>query len=166
MFAENFALLRSARHEALTDKLTNLPNRRALLQDLEVACHSRRPHSLVFFDLDGFKDYNDAFGHPAGDALLGRLGPALAAVGGRAYRLGGDEFCLLLEGAVADGHPLVQRAVEALSARGDGFSIGASHGLVVMPEDARRRDRGAARRRRAHVRPQAPAPRRQPLAGP
>ena len=90
----------------------------------------------MFFDLDGFKDYNDAFGHPAGDALLGRLAPALATVGGRAYRLGGDEFCLLLDGASAMVDPLVKRAVDALSARGDGFSIGASHGLVVMPEDA------------------------------
>ena len=65
----------------------------------------------MFFDLDGFKDYNDAFGHPAGDALLRRLAPALAAVGGRAYRLGGDEFCLLLDGELGDDDPLVARAV-------------------------------------------------------
>jgi diguanylate cyclase (GGDEF)-like protein len=136
MLAENFALLRSAREEALTDKLTGLPNRRALLFDLDAVCIEGRPSTLVFFDLDGFKDYNDAFGHPAGDALLGRLAPALASVGGRAYRLGGDEFCLLIERALNDDDPLVQRAVDALSAHGDGFEITASHGLVVMPEDA------------------------------
>jgi diguanylate cyclase (GGDEF)-like protein len=136
MLAENFALLRSARQEALTDKLTGLPNRRALLFDLEAVCLEGRPGTLVFFDLDGFKDYNDAFGHPAGDALLGRLGPALASVGGRAYRLGGDEFCLLIEAALDEDDPLVQRAIDSLSARGDGFEITASHGLVVMPEDA------------------------------
>jgi diguanylate cyclase (GGDEF)-like protein len=136
MLRENFRLLRNARHEALTDKLTELPNRRALVGDLETACLSQRPHSLVFFDLDGFKDYNDAFGHPAGDALLRRLAPELAAVGGAAYRLGGDEFCLLVEGALADDDALVQRAVEALSARGPKFAITASHGLVVLPDDA------------------------------
>ncbi|CAN5140377.1 hypothetical protein BH20ACT13_BH20ACT13_08130 [soil metagenome] len=49
----------------------------------------------MIFDLDGFKGYNDAFGHPAGDALLARLGSKLAAVptsARGAYRLGGDEF--------------------------------------------------------------------------
>ena len=50
------------------------------------------------FDLDGFKSYNDTHGHPAGDTLLARLGARLAAAfteSGSAYRLGGDEFCLL-----------------------------------------------------------------------
>ena len=53
---------------------------------------------LALFDLNGFKRYNDTYGHPAGDQLLARLGQRLAdAVGpqGRAYRLGGDEFCVL-----------------------------------------------------------------------
>ena len=56
------------------------------------------PWLLAIFDLDGFKGYNDAFGHPAGDALLARLGGRLAAATadhGRAYRLGGDEFRLV-----------------------------------------------------------------------
>ena len=82
MLRENFTLLRNARHEALTDKLTELPNRRALVHDLEAACASYHPYSLVFFDLDGFKDYNDAFGHPAGDALL-RPARARAGAGRR-----------------------------------------------------------------------------------
>ena len=50
------------------------------------------------FDLDGFKAYNDSFGHPAGDALLVRLGRNLTAAVGHsasAYRMGGDEFCVL-----------------------------------------------------------------------
>ena len=53
----------------------------------------------MLFDLNGFKSYNDRFGHPAGDALLARLGARLQAGlgdGGRAYRLGGDEFCVLV----------------------------------------------------------------------
>jgi diguanylate cyclase (GGDEF)-like protein len=135
MLRENFRLVRSSRREAMTDKLTELPNRRALVADLDVAC-GRGRHTLVFFDLDGFKDYNDAFGHPAGDALLRRLAPALAAIGGRAYRLGGDEFCLLVDRALTDDDALVQEAVDALSEHGDGFSVTASFGLVVVPDDA------------------------------
>ena len=56
------------------------------------------PHVLLLFDLDGFKNYNDSYGHPAGDALLARLGSRLAAAtaaDGTAYRVGGDEFCVL-----------------------------------------------------------------------
>jgi two-component system cell cycle response regulator len=132
---ENFRLLHNARAEATTDKLTGLPNRRALVCDLDAASAAGR-HTLAFFDLDGFKEYNDAFGHPAGDALLQRLAPALAAVGGRSYRLGGDEFCLLVEGALDEDHPQIRRAVDALTEHGDGFSIGASFGLVVLPDDA------------------------------
>ena len=57
---------------------------------------------LALFDLDGFKHYNDSFGHPSGDALLERLGERLERVvagRGRAYRMGGDEFCVLLDAA-------------------------------------------------------------------
>jgi GGDEF domain-containing protein len=74
------ASLASSEREALSDELTGLANRRALMADLSAAT-GRRPldggtHLLVMFDLDGFKAYNDAFGHPAGDALLARLGRA------------------------------------------------------------------------------------------
>ena len=53
---------------------------------------------LALFDLDGFKAYNDSFGHPAGDALLRAPRPQPHGRGrrrGRAYRMGGDEFCVL-----------------------------------------------------------------------
>lgn len=135
MLRENLGLLHSARREALTDKLTGLPNRRALLRHLDRVVAGQRPHTLAFFDLDGFKAYNDEFGHAAGDALLQRLAPRLAAVGGRAYRLGGDEFCLLLPYTLDDDAPRVVRAVHALTERGDGFRISASHGLVRIPDE-------------------------------
>ena len=93
--------------------------------------------TLGLYDLDGFKRYNDAYGHPAGDALLQRLSSELADVvagHGQAYRLGGDEFCLLLD---ADGSDAVLRAAAAaLEARGDGFDVTASYGRVALPEDA------------------------------
>ena len=90
-------------------------------------------------DLNGFKRYNDTFGHPAGDALLRRLGRRLAAAcegRGTAARLGGDEFCVLLFGDVAAdaAHALVRAA---LSDEGEGFLITAASGLAVVPGDAR-----------------------------
>jgi len=126
LLRENHRLMRRALAEAVTDKLTGLPNRRALIADLDRAIASGRPHALAFFDLDGFKEYNDAFGHAAGDALLQRLAAPLVAAG-RAYRLGGDEFCLLTGSA-----PDIARAVAALS-EGE---VTASHGVVAIPDEA------------------------------
>ncbi len=91
-FRENVSMLTTSRDEALTDALTGLGNRRALTQDLErelARADDARPVVLVLFDLDGFKHYNDTFGHPAGDALLVRLGANLATYlsgRGRAFR--------------------------------------------------------------------------------
>ena len=135
LLVENQTLMRLARAEAITDKLTGLPNRRALLDDLDAALAARTPHTLVFFDLDGFKEYNDAFGHAAGDALLQRLAPQLDACAGRSYRLGGDEFCLLVPARLDDRSPEIVAAVLALQEQGDGFEIGASHGLVLIPDE-------------------------------
>ncbi len=73
--------------------------------------------TLAFFDLNGFKRYNDSFGHAAGDALLARIGSALGrTIGshGRAYRLGGDEFCALLDGRYARHDRLIAAAAAAL----------------------------------------------------
>ena len=103
-FRENIRLLASSRRDALTDALTGLGNRRALMEDLEVevaVATESRPSGLVLLDLDGFKQYNDRFGHPMGDALLARLGQRLAEAfpHDRAYRLGGDEFCVLARGS-------------------------------------------------------------------
>ena len=80
--SENLRMVAASRSEALTDALTGLGNRRKLLADLdERLAHARAeaPRVLILFDLDGFKSYNDSFGHPAGDALLARLGVKLAA---------------------------------------------------------------------------------------
>jgi two-component system cell cycle response regulator len=78
-FFANLTMLVDTREESLTDALTGLGNRRRLMGDLEdvLAPDSGRPSVLVLFDLNGFKGYNDVFGHPAGDALLARLGASL-----------------------------------------------------------------------------------------
>ncbi len=119
-------------HDASTDALTGLGNRRALFADMErrlADLGGEEKMAVGIFDLDGFKAYNDTFGHPAGDALLARLGSRLAAaVGdeGEAYRIGGDEFVVTT--ADADGERLLAAAQTALSERGTGFAIGCSRG--------------------------------------
>jgi diguanylate cyclase (GGDEF)-like protein/PAS domain S-box-containing protein len=128
-------------HEAYHDSLTGMPNRRKLMEDLGRRLASATPESplfLLLFDLDGFKAYNDTFGHPAGDALLSRLGRRLSsAVQGRgiAYRMGGDEFCVLAQLEVDGEAPLASAAATSLSEQGEGFEVTASYGSVVLPMD-------------------------------
>ena len=138
-FRENHALLGAVRHEAVTDALTGLDNRRSLMTHLARA--AKGPHDVVFalFDLDGFKAYNDSFGHPAGDLLLRRLGASLVAAvspQGMAFRLGGDEFCVLVPGGRERVDGVLAVCGAALSERGRGFQITASSGAVVLPSEA------------------------------
>ena len=142
-FRENGRLLRDAVHDSVTDPVTGLGNRRRLVTELAQAAEVatvESPWVLVIFDLDGFKGYNDAFGHPAGDQLLGRLGSKLADIDGGAgvagYRLGGDEFCLLAPIAGVDVERLIHQATFALSEKGVGFDVGCSFGAVHLPEEA------------------------------
>jgi diguanylate cyclase (GGDEF)-like protein len=145
MVALGGTTLRAARRvlegHATTDGLTGLGNRRKLLADLERrARHARadEPAVLTLFDLNGFKNYNDTFGHQAGDALLMRLGAALAEAvapfGGDAYRPGGDEFCVIADAAHQEA--MEQAAATALSESGDGFAVSAAFGSAVIPGDA------------------------------
>jgi two-component system cell cycle response regulator len=138
---ENLTLLRQSRQEALEDGLTGLANRRRLMLDLAWTLRPgvEEPATLVFFDLDGFKGYNDNFGHGAGDTLLARVASALSdsvAGAGTAYRLGGDEFCVLYGGDVTREDDAVARAAAALVEIGEGFSISSSYGLVSLPREA------------------------------
>ena len=129
-------------HQALHDSLTGLPNRRALITDLEDALASatdERPLLVLLWDLDGFKAYNDTFGHAAGDALLARLGHNLAnALEGRgsSYRMGGDEFCVLSSLRSDSLESIAVEATAALSEHGEGFSVTASYGSVLVPTEA------------------------------
>jgi diguanylate cyclase (GGDEF)-like protein len=94
---------------------------------------------LVLLDLDGFKAYNDTFGHPAGDSLLARLGAHLrdASDGrGQAYRLGGDEFCVIWRGDSSERSAIEAFAGASMCEHGSGFSISAAYGSVSLPEDA------------------------------
>jgi diguanylate cyclase (GGDEF)-like protein len=131
--------LRRARREleraAMTDQMTGIPNRAALLRDLGQSLRRGDRLRLALFDLNGFKQYNDTFGHQAGDALLQRLAHALstAVAPGRAFRLGGDEFCVVSPSELADD--IEARAGLALAETGLGFAISASWGSVLCPDE-------------------------------
>jgi two-component system cell cycle response regulator len=140
-FSENYRMLSLTEQHALTDSLTGLANRRSFLADLkEQLANSNEdtPLLLLLFDLDGFKRYNDTYGHLAGDALLARLGASLSAAvepNGTAYRLGGDEFCVLIRLGVLSIDATIAAAAAALSERGPGFAVSASYGAVVLPHE-------------------------------
>jgi diguanylate cyclase (GGDEF)-like protein len=94
---------------------------------------------VLICDLDGFKAYNDVFGHAAGDALLARLGHNLTvalAARGTAYRMGGDEFCVLASLEGESGDEIMRDAVVALAEVGEGFSVTTSCGSVLVPSEA------------------------------
>jgi diguanylate cyclase (GGDEF)-like protein len=120
------------------DPLTRLLNRRAFVQRLDGevgrAVRYGRTFALVLCDLDGFKELNDRFGHPAGDEALqsfaGTLRHALRK-GDDAFRIGGDEFALLIaEAGEDDAREVVRRITTQL----DG--VKASFGVAACPADA------------------------------
>ena len=126
----------------LLDPLTSLGNRRALLADLQGRLDRatpERPLLLQLFDLDGFKTYNDTYGHPAGDSLLTRMAQRLQeglAGSATAYRMGGDEFCVLSLLECEDHDSIIHTAIDALTEHGEGFHVTASYGSVKLPVEA------------------------------
>jgi diguanylate cyclase (GGDEF)-like protein len=123
-----------------TDPLTSLGSQVRLQMDLEARCQraAEEPVTVMLLDLNGFKHYNDTFGHPAGDEMLARLGGRLGAAvttEGTAYRLGGDEFVVLIDGD-GDANGVAKRAAEALSVRGSGYDLSAAWGLAAVPAEA------------------------------
>lgn len=130
---------RELRFLADHDPLTRLLNRRAFVErlDAEVARAIRYRHSfgLVICDLDGFKVLNDQFGHPAGDEALqvfARILQAALRKGDEAFRIGGDEFALVLaEAGEAEAREVIKRIAD------DVAGPGASFGIASCPEHAR-----------------------------
>jgi diguanylate cyclase (GGDEF)-like protein len=134
------------RLQARTDGLTKLPNRRALDEEIALALtgaqRSGRPFAVVMVDVDRFKFINDTHGHGVGDATLAafsaRLAGALRAPD-RAYRYGGEEFCLLLADTDAAGARLLaERAREHLARPFEGAmrALTASFGVTAwQPQD-------------------------------
>ncbi len=135
-------------HRASHDALTDLPNRLMLAEQSTRALQRAAGHdssiALLFIDLDGFKNVNDAFGHLAGDELLIAVSQRVTGclrAGDLAARVGGDEFAVLLTDVADERTPLTvaDRIVERLRrpyvVAGQSVQITASVGLAFAPRD-------------------------------
>jgi diguanylate cyclase (GGDEF)-like protein len=135
-------------HMALHDELTNLPNRRFFLEQVENRLvHLERDHkfTILCFDLDRFKGVNDTLGHIFGDKLLRQVAARLRDClreGDAIARMGGDEFAIL-QGSVTEPTEitaLAARLIETIGAPfdldGHNVVVGASVGIAVAPADA------------------------------
>jgi diguanylate cyclase (GGDEF)-like protein/PAS domain S-box-containing protein len=132
-------------HMAHYDALTDLPNRAAFTQHLqdtiEKADKANETFAIVCIDLDRFKEVNDVFGHPVGDALLRNVARRMqeAAAGAFLARLGGDEYTVIAEGdpsAVATAaERLLTSVAEDFEIDGHKLRIGASIGVALYPSD-------------------------------
>lgn len=133
------------RLQARTDDLTGLPNRRALDEEiahaLAAARRSGRPFGVVMVDVDRFKFINDTHGHAVGDATLSAFARRLASAlrePDRAYRYGGEEFCVLLDDTdLVGARALAERAREhiMLPFEGPMSALTASFGVTAWQPD-------------------------------
>lgn len=146
--SERVKIERQLEYEATHDSLTGVPNRayfkERLSQAISAAGRDGRVFSLVFIDLDNFKDVNDIMGHDVGDELLKHVAVSLRNVlrdSDTLARLGGDEFVVLLEGFEPDMDMggLVERIYAVLAKPctigGRIVHAGASLGIAVYPRD-------------------------------
>ncbi|WP_433217641.1 putative bifunctional diguanylate cyclase/phosphodiesterase [Dactylosporangium sp. CS-047395] len=142
---EQEALRQQLTHRALHDALTGLGNRALLQERLEHALtRTSAAHGLLLLDLDGFKDVNDSFGHPAGDALLIEVAARLVGivrVSDTLVRLGGDEFAILMEDAdagqvAAAGRRVIDDLARPVTVHERELSVTASVGSLLFAAPA------------------------------
>ncbi|MBZ9648602.1 diguanylate cyclase [Sphingobium sp. 3R8] len=147
----NLRLRDTLREMAMADALTGLPNRRqfdTMLQTLvQDADRHGTPLACLMVDIDHFKRFNDNYGHDAGDAVLRAVGAVLGdslREHGHAFRLGGEEFVILMPGFNLDqalGRAMqIQRRIQELRLGHHGKELGpitASFGLSAFPDHGR-----------------------------
>jgi diguanylate cyclase (GGDEF)-like protein len=147
---ENAGIMEEKEREAVTDGLTGLYNYRYFWEELLSLLKDEKQHplSLIWMDLDHFKEYNDVFGHLKGSEILKRMGDiigsALAGQSPVVCRYGGDEFAVILKNSDKDQ---ACRAAEAIrlaiyqtefsQTRPGGKKLSASLGVAVFPGDAK-----------------------------
>lgn len=137
----------AVRVRADQDALTGLRNHGAFQRELGEAVDAGRPFAVLMLDLDAFKTFNDAMGHPAGDGLLASFAIALGAAtrdGDRLYRYGGDEFAAILPGADrVVAHEVAERIRHAARERPAdivGPAVTVSAGVACYPADGHTKD--------------------------
>ncbi|HUI48219.1 MAG TPA: GGDEF domain-containing protein, partial [Acidimicrobiia bacterium] len=133
---EQRALEAQLQHRANVDELTGLPNRAALTEQL--GQRERVDVTVLFIDLDGFKEVNDSLGHEAGDRVLRDVGTRVAGIVRRGVtvgRLGGDEFLAIMQGSDVDAaHVVARRIIDAIVEVGSTltkFPLSASIGIAT-----------------------------------
>ena len=144
---ERTQMRKRLQHMAQYDQLTHLPNRQLFLDRLKTALaraqRDQRLLSLLFIDLDRFKEVNDTLGHAMGDLLLQRLAQRLLeCVRGSdtVARLGGDEFVVLLESGLARDHAttvadkILSAFTQPFDLEGIRLNIQPSIGVAIYPE--------------------------------
>jgi diguanylate cyclase (GGDEF)-like protein len=147
---QNAQTHREVRVRAEQDALTGLRNHGAFQRELGAAVEGGRPFAVLMLDLDAFKRFNDAHGHPAGDGLLVEIAAGMTRAtreSDRLYRYGGDEFAALLPGADrVVAHEVAERIRRAVRERTaakaglDGLAVSISAGVACYPEDGRTKD--------------------------
>ncbi|HEY7701651.1 MAG TPA: diguanylate cyclase, partial [Candidatus Limnocylindrales bacterium] len=148
---QNAQTHREVRVRAEQDALTGLRNHGAFQRELGAAVEAGRPFAVLMLDLDAFKRFNDAYGHPAGDGLLVEIATAMTRATretDRLYRYGGDEFAALLPGADrVVAHEVAERIRRAVrektghrSTLPDGSTVSISAGVACYPDDGRTKD--------------------------
>ncbi len=114
--------IKELQEQAFTDDVTELPNRRAFMDTLSMSISQRRQCTLLYIDLNGFKEINDTQGHVMGDKMLHEIGQRFRAVTRSrdiVARIGGDEFAMIIDGV--DINAIANRCMST----GVSMSIGA-----------------------------------------
>jgi two-component system, cell cycle response regulator len=141
------AVLRRA-GEARSDSLTGLPNQRSFTEHLDATLRAARNEgteaALLLFDLDDFKAINDTHGHPAGDQVLravARVALRQIRIGEEVFRIGGEEFAVVVRGTLADAERVGERVRESLVEQRRDLTLPTlSAGVAVFPSQAADRD--------------------------
>lgn len=126
-------------HAAKLDTFTGLFNKAAAIDMIKEALRQnpQQRHALVLLDIDNFKDFNDTYGHVAGDVVIKLVADSLKQCFRNtdiAGRYGGDEFIVLMED-VRDISWVGQRLQKLIRCEGDGFRCTTSMGVAVFPQD-------------------------------